>query len=329
MKIAIITDGNNELGMGHIYQSITLAFYLLNKVNENIKIFFITKSNTKIIDILKTTGCNVYSYSNDDLIFESLKKELPDKIIFDKLDVSPILAKKIKDELKSKLIIFTNLTEANRYADITVMAGMGSQFKNIYSKDALTGKVEFWGPKYWLVRQEFYEIKKDALLQKKEVKKILLIFGGSDQANLSSFVVDKLFQINSEFKITIILGAGFQNHTELNEVLSKNKFSKTEVNVIENIKNVAITMRNNDLTCVSPGLSFFESLLVGTPVLCFHQNNFQKEAWAGYIKTYDKEDINELPLLIENKNFIFPTDSFIVKMNIAQGIHEIVAEILN
>ncbi|WP_374032736.1 hypothetical protein [Bdellovibrio bacteriovorus] len=40
MKISIITDGNNNLGMGHVYQSVTLANLLKNYQTRKIEITF-------------------------------------------------------------------------------------------------------------------------------------------------------------------------------------------------------------------------------------------------------------------------------------------------
>ena len=138
MKIAIITDGNNTLGMGHVYQSVTLAGELSKKMDSQSKIFFITKSDHIVVGRLSETGFEVFQYPDDNMILNALVNQAPDRIIFDKLDVSPLLARQIKESIGCKLIIFTNLTMANQYADMTVLAGMGSNFKNVCEKDAIS-----------------------------------------------------------------------------------------------------------------------------------------------------------------------------------------------
>lgn len=326
MKIVIITDGNSSLGMGHIYQSLTLADALINTKNIHADITFITKSEKPIFDLIEKRGFKVICLENDDLIFVKLKELSPDRIIFDKLDVSPNLAKNIKEKLKIKLAIFTNLTKANDFADITVMAGMGSDFKNIYKKNSVNSNVQFWGPKYWLLRPEFYSYKAKSFTG--IINKIMLIFGGSDQANLSSNVVDELMRMDKKFSINIILGAAFSHYNELNEVIEKNVNSKSSVEITKNLVNVAETMYANDLVFVSPGLSFFEAILVSTPVLCFHQNGFQEDAWKGHIKTYDKNEISLIPSLINSNKFIFHDDKNIVEMEIGKGVTEIIYEII-
>lgn len=329
MKIVIITDGNNKLGMGHIYQSMALADMLSNKTNDKVEISFITKSDEKFIDLLTKTRHPVYHYSDDDLIFDALREERQDRIIFDKLDVSPDLARKIKEMLDAKLIIFTNLTEANQYADIAVMAGMGSNFKNIYNKNKTTGKVQFWGPKYWLFRPEFYEYKKGKTNSNDSIKNIMMIFGGADQTNLSSIVLNELLQMDLSFNITLLLGIAFEHNKELNAVFKQNELTKSTVQIIKNATNVAEIMYASNVVFTSPGLSFFESLLVGTPVLCFHQNKFQQDAWKGHIATIDKRDVHKVPSIIEKKSFIFPSDPLITSMKIGEGKNEILNEILN
>ncbi|MBS1495138.1 MAG: hypothetical protein JST55_16650 [Bacteroidetes bacterium] len=327
MKIAFITDGNNTLGMGHVYQAITLVSFL-KEAESSLQIFFLTKSDTHVIDLLKKSGCGVTYCKDDEAIFEILKKESPDRVIFDKLDVAPSLAQKIKEELKVKLVILTNLTDANKYADVTVMAGMGSNFQNIYSKDKTTGQVQFWGPKYWLLRSEFYEYTKTTN-REQPVKNIMLIFGGADQANLSTHVTDALFKSGEVYNITIVLGSAFENYDELNNVLENNKQSETKVNILKGLTEVAKTMSVQDVIFASPGLSFFEALLVGVPVLCFHQNEFQYNAWKGHIPTLDKNELEKLPSIMKNKSFIYPQDELITSMEVGKGKNEIVTEILN
>ena len=202
MQIVIITDGNSTLGMGHVYQSLTLAETLLQVKDINADITFITKSDKPIVDLIEKRGFKVICLQNDDLIFDKLKELNPDRIIFDKLDVSPDLAKNIKEKLGIKLIIFTNLTEANDYADVTVLADIGSDFENIYTTDSESGQVKFFGPKYWLLRPEFYQYQKDSNAANNPIKNIMLMFGGADPCNISSGVLNELLKMDAKFSIT-------------------------------------------------------------------------------------------------------------------------------
>lgn len=328
-KIVIITDGNNTLGLGHIYQSITLAHLLLKKTQGDVEILFFTKSKEKVLEMLRSTGCTVEYFPDDDKIFDALYHQKPQRIIFDKLDVSPELARRIKENITAKLLIFTNLTDANEYADVTLLADIGSNFKNIFKRDETTGKVHIFGPKYWLLRPEFYDLKATAKIHKNEVKEIMLIFGGSDPSNISSFVLEELLHIDSAFNILLVLGSAFEHIDELNAVLNKHKSSKSKVDIVRNMTNVGETMHKSDVVFASPGLSFFEALAVGTPVVGFHQNQLQMEVYADILPTMGIEDIHKLPSIIKNKLFLFPEDPVIAAMEIGEGKDEIIDVILN
>ena len=326
MQIVIITDGGSILGMGHVYQALTLAATLLQVEDINAKITFLTKSEKPVVDLISSRGFVVIHLQNDDLIFDKLKEFKPDRIIFDKLDVSIDLAKKIKQKLGQKLIIFTNLTDANNYADVTVMAGMGSDFKNVKEKCIIQNNVRFWGPKYWFLRPEFSEYKAKTFSGR--INKIMLIFGGADPANITSSVLDAIIKIDKKYHVNIILGSAFSHRDYLNRIIENNPRMKSSIEIKENLVNVAETMYQSDLVFTSPGLSFFESIKVTTPVLCFHQNEFQANAWRGYVKTYSGDEAHLIPQLILNNDFIFYDDVNISKMEIGNGVREIISEIL-
>lgn len=328
-KIAIITDANQDLGMGHVYQSLTIAKTISEKTSGSVKISFITKSDPEFMRIVHSESYPIQYCSDDNEIYKFLETTQFDRIVIDKLDVSPELASKIKQNLTVKLIILTNLTEANLYADVTVLADIGSNFSNVAKRDEKTGKVEFFGPKYWLLRPEFYkyaEVNKDKKTD--QVRNIMLMFGGADPSNLSTYVLDELLRMDETFNIVLVLGAAFSFHSDIQEVIYRNLTSKGKVEVLEKISNVAEIMSQSDVVFASPGLSFFEALAVGTPVLGFHQNEIQRDAYAGFLTTIDKNDIHTLPSIIENSLFIYPDSPFVKALEIGKGKNEIVDEIL-
>jgi spore coat polysaccharide biosynthesis predicted glycosyltransferase SpsG len=325
MKIDIITDGNNKLGMGHVYQVITLVRYLL-KSNPKLDINIYTKSDQAVVKLLKTTDCKVVNCVSDSDLFGCLEERKSNSIIFDKLDVSPLLAKKIKGNINSRLFIFTNLTNANDYADVTLMAGISDDFKNLCKVDESSGKIEFFGPKYWILRPEFLELR-EVNRNIGPIKRILLIFGGSDPSNFSTKVLESLFEMQTEFNISLVLGGGFNHNEKLKEVIQTNT-SLSKVDVFRSIDNIAEMMMQSDVVFASPGLTYFESLAVGTPVLGFHQNKMQEVVFDKHLPTLGLSDLSKLFDIVENKSFVFPSDLFIKNMDIGQGVKEIIDQIL-
>ena len=152
LKICFITDGGGAYGLGHVQQSTTFAQELAKVA----KINFITKSDSTIVSLINKCGFIVFQEKNDEQIYLSLATQDPDIIIFDKIDVSEQLVRSLRESLKAKIVIFTNLSEANKYADIAVLADIGSSFENQHVLDRETGTRCFYGPKYWVLRPEFH-----------------------------------------------------------------------------------------------------------------------------------------------------------------------------
>ncbi len=328
MKIAFITDGGKEIGMGHVQQSVTLAQELKKKA----EIIFLTRSNTAVINHIKKFHFNVIKKTNDIEILNYIKCLSPQWVIIDRIDVEENFAKRIQEEVSARLAIFTNITPANQYADIAVIADYGSYFRNIKFIDDKTRTFYYYGPRYWILRKDFFELKKKARVPADSIERILIIFGGSDPLNLTSAVLDVLLELNDHYLFDVVLGGGFTFMTDLNHVLRKYTNKRKEVNLYQNINNVSKVMFDADLAITSPGLSLFESLCVGTPVIAFHQNSIQKERTAqvykGFIPTLSISDICMLPDMISKRQFIYPEDTFVQNLEIGQGKEEIIDHIL-
>lgn len=320
MRIVIITDGNSEQGLGHVYQSKTLAKYLLEKGKYKPEITFLTKSDNYVADLIRKDGFVVKQFADDDGIFTFLQTVLPRIVVFDKIDVAPLLAKKIKSELNLKLVIFTNMTEANQYADISVMGTMGSNFKNRI--DQVDYGFKFYGPKYIILRPDFFSFQPKSV---NDIKNILIVFGGADPSNLTLGALDILLKSEQDFHIKVILGGANKREKEVNRLLRD--YPDSNVEILSNVSDMANLMFFSDLSLVSPGISFFESLAVGTPVLCFHQNDLQFNAWKDDIRTYDKTELPLLIRLINQRKFISSDMPNVKSMETGLGINDIVEKI--
>src|SRR5205823_6546876 len=99
---------------------------------------FLTKSDETVASMIRDSGFPVTRADTDATILANLQADTPDVIVFDKIDVDEGLARDIRGTLDSRLVIFTNLTDANKYADVAVTADIGSQFQNVNYTDETT-----------------------------------------------------------------------------------------------------------------------------------------------------------------------------------------------
>jgi len=324
LRIGIITEGGLNTGMGHVQQSLTVAQEIRNRA----EIRFLTTSGETAINYIRKAGFDTIKFQNDDEALNILLDVRPSVVIFDMLNVGEGLAREIKETLKAKLVIFTNRSAANRYADIVVSPIIGSQFKNKKFRDKITNTLYFYGPKYWVLRKEFYEFRDRGKPPKSDIGTIVLVFGGSDPSNLTSAVLEEILYWKRRFKINVILGTHFTYLDELEEVLARYSDQKDNVKIYKNASNVAELMYKADLVITSPGLSVFEALCVGTPVIAMHQNSFQEDSFKHFLSTIAKDEVGKIKNIIANADFIDPSQKYITRLEIGEGKTELIEHIL-
>ena len=129
--------------------------------------------------------------------------------------------------------------------------------KNIYS-----------GYKYVCLRDEFQMEEPKPF--SKEVKNIVIMFGGTDPSNLNRLVYDALMSQNDRFKgirFFFITGIGYDN--EANGVVT---CSKKNIFVYPNVPRVTKYLKDADLVIMGQGRSIFEAACMGVPAVVLSQN---------------------------------------------------------
>ena len=330
MKIAFVADGGLDLGMGHIYRTLSLAEELPGDSDK----IFLTKSEEHVVKKIEANGFETLRCGNDFEILANLSAIDPEVVVVDRLDIKEEFAHDIKIGTNTRLVAFENLVpESSKYCDVVVNAVLGNRFgsevKNKRFFDFKTNTLYFYGVKYLLLKDAFYKCGvKSKPSGVRSIDSIVLIFGGSDPSNLTGAVLCELLKMKWETKIDIILGYHFVYSDCVDEIMSKFVYSKNNVILHHDANNVAELMHETDLVISAPGISVFEALYVGTPVIVIHQNKWQKDGFRGYRKTLGKEDVFRIADLIENREFWSPDDDFTKGLEIGRGKNEVIHEIL-
>jgi spore coat polysaccharide biosynthesis predicted glycosyltransferase SpsG len=323
LSVVAITDGGPRLGLGHVQQAITL----MRRLQPAADVRFLTSSDETISQLIASAGFPVRRLDDDEIILAELRIADPDIVLFDKLDVSPKLARAIRETLRAALVIFTNLSDANRFAHMAVTAGIGSELRNVHYVDPEHGTRYYFGPRYWVLRPDFSRYSGLAKTLEDSVQHVLLTFGGSDPHNYSSAALEALLEMDRDITIDIILGAHFPFEKEVDEVIRRFPGKAIRVTKYRNVECVAELMRRADLVMASPGLSTFEALRVGTPVLLMPQNAMQ-QTYATLMRMVERDDLHTLAHIIERKEFTHPSEPRIQAMEIGEGIDELVEMIV-
>ena len=235
MKVSFRVDASNAIGTGHVIRCITLAKLfkergadiqficrphegnlseLIRKNNFNTKL--LSQSNT--INKEKNSGDNylnllgVSQTRDAEETIESVKNQKLDWLIIDNYALDYKWESLLSSYSKNLMVIddlpsrkhTCNLFLNHNYTKLTI-----KDYKNFLSKDS---KI-LLGPKYALLSSEYTNLRKKFLNRSNnQISNILLSLGGSDNENITSFVIDVLTE--PEFfhlKLDVVIGMNYKN----------------------------------------------------------------------------------------------------------------------
>ena len=246
-KILFAICGNKKLGLGHIYNALSIVDGL-----NGFEIIFFVESDLAFKKI-RSLGYNVKICKNN--IVQNILSYNPDMVISDRLDTSKRYINSLKSN-KIKCVNFEDLGAGAKEADIV--------FNAMYPQK-IPMENEFVGPDYFILRKEFTKEKQIKI--KNKVKKILIAFGGTDPQNLTLFVLEAIYRfcMSCNIRISILCGFGYNNYHTID------KFKN--INILMDVKNVAEIAVDSDLIFTGGGRTTFEMASLGIPTIVLTQND--------------------------------------------------------
>ena len=247
--ILFVVTGNSKVGLGHVYNTLLIANDILNhKIT-----FLVDKDSQMAYDKIASNNYSVFMQKENDIV-DDIKKINADVIINDRLDTDKNYVNSLK-ELSLKVINFEDLGDGSKSADLVINA--------IYPEKQIL-KNHYFGHKYFILRDEFiYSKQKEDI---RNVKKILITFGGVDPNNYTKKVLEVIYDYCNlnKIDITVITGFGYKEYSSLK------KFEK--INIQENVTNISKYMLEADLIFTSAGRTTYEVASIGTPAIVMAQN---------------------------------------------------------
>lgn len=257
-KIIVHPLSAKKLGTGHIYRGLTLATRLF--VDHDV--IFLFRSDQQLgINMVSTEGFQVLTYSESENPEEEIIKNNPDIVINDLLDTSKDYILKLK-QFGIRVINFEDMGDGAAYADAVINALYPGEVPqdNFYT-----------GEDYYCIREDFIGVSKKVIT--KDVKEILITYGGEDPQFLTLTTLKGILKLQEEyhFHIKIILGPAFNKHDELNNIIKELKLNE-KVSIYDSVKDMSNFMREADIIFTSAGRTMYEIATVGTPAVITAQN---------------------------------------------------------
>lgn len=247
--ILFVVTGNNNVGLGHVYNTLLIANDILNH-----DVTFLSDNKSELaFNVIKSKNFHVIIQQNDDII-DDIKLINPDVIINDRLDTSKDYMLQLKKQ-SYKVVNFEDLGIGCEEADIVINA--------IYPEKHYLPN-HYFGHDYFILRDEF--ILSELKDVKQDVKNILITFGGVDPNNYTQKVIRTInkYCIENNIKITVIAGFGYEKYGTIDEY--------PNVTIKQNISNISDYMLKADLIFTSAGRTVYEVASIGTPAIVMEQN---------------------------------------------------------
>lgn len=276
MNVTFRVDSSSKIGLGHIMRCMALADELKQKGS---RITFICRSLEG--NIIESIQHKVVVLPNNN--FQSDENSLRYLDLFQKQDAtetisslplntdflvvdSYLLNMEWHQELRNytkKIMVIDDLADRNFDCDLLLNQNLGFQEKDYRGKVPNNCKL-LLGSNYALLRSEFSEKRKQALIKRQytsKVKNILVSVGGSDINNVT---YDILQELDYRFNVVVVLGKA-SPHNELIKHYAKDK----NIKVIINANNMAELMLDADLAIGAGGSTSWERCCLGLPTLLY------------------------------------------------------------
>lgn len=256
-KIYFRADGEESLGMGHIYRCLSLADNLMGH-----DIIFFTNSEKRLgVERLLASNYSVIPIKTEEDFFDFIKKNTPDIVVNDILNTDKHYMKQLR-LLVPRIINFEDKGEGTQYADAVINALYEN--KNIQSPN----KNFYNGIQYFFIRNKFLEETPNNFHD--EVKNIIFLFGGSDPSNLTQKCYDiccsTLYSKYPNIEFHFITGFGYPYKNEIKSYEEKHIFIHNDV------KRVSTYLAKADLAVTSQGRTIYELACMGVPAIVLAQN---------------------------------------------------------
>lgn len=253
-RIILRADGYKELGMGHIYHCLTLAYNLTGQ-----ELLFVTKEQHEPgLKKLQEANMPVHTITSDEEFMEFVQEWKPDVVVNDCLNTEAVYIKELKKYVK-RVVTIEDLGSGADYADAVI---------NALYEDNTRGENYYWGADYVCLRDEFFCAVPSEF--REQVKNVVVIFGGTDPSNFTKRIYEMAKRIHKDYpeiEFHFALGVGYDqkaNQIETDETAG--------IYVEQNLKHISDLFGKADLAFTSQGRTVYELATMGVPAVVMAQN---------------------------------------------------------
>ena len=295
-RIVFHVFGSFEIGTGHIFHSLSLA----HEITDHEIILVCNEKYELAVKKIASIDYKVIASKDEERTILDLN---PDMVINDVLNTEKDFILKLKEN-GAIVVNFEDLGSGSSHADVV--------FNELHETPQKEGAHYFWGHRYLTLRDEFDNAKPNSFANR--VEEVLIMFGGTDQNNLTLETLKVILDTcqMKKIMISIVCGAGYVYLDKLTDFISKCGYDKIELH--QAIFHLSEIMERSQIAISSNGRSVYELAEMNIPsvIISHHKreltHDFAKQETGfvniGVFNENTSVDIRDaFTKLIDNKNY--------------------------
>jgi CMP-N-acetylneuraminic acid synthetase/spore coat polysaccharide biosynthesis predicted glycosyltransferase SpsG len=248
-RILLRTDAAKELGMGHVYRTLALAYAL---ARHDITIV-LSEDKPLGREFFADYPFKVDTVPDDLGFLRYARNHKADLVVLDRLDNLAEFVTLLGGFCK--VVTFEDLGDGAEVADLLVA--------DLYENPRVPNERQLTGVENAILAPSFETLNRQIPFRE-SVQEILVLFGGTDPSNLAVTALRALEAIEFAGRVTIVRGLGAE--------LVDPKAYNLRLKVLSNIKNMPAVMEQADIAISSAGRTITELSSLGIPTICMAQN---------------------------------------------------------
>ena len=277
VKVLILTEGSKDIGFGHITRCLSIyqAFE-----ERGIKPFFVIYGDSTVEGVLKGVPFKVLSWFENLTGLEEILRDT-DIAVVDSYKAPLEVYKLISKTVKVPLYI-DDFGRLDYPKGVVLNATVGAQN---FPYPRREGVKYLLGVRYIPLRRPFWDVPKRET--RKEVKNVLITFGGDDLRSMTPEVLKLLNTRFGKLKKLVVVGGGFKKETVREIELLKDQNTELFFNL--SAEGMRDLMLKADVSISAGGQTLYELARTGTPTVAVgvadnQKYNLQNWAELGFIE---------------------------------------------
>ena len=248
-RILLRTDAAKELGMGHVYRTLALAYAL---ARHDLTIV-LSKDKPLGQDFFAEYPFETKLVADDKEFVAFARQTSAELVVLDRLNNEAEVVVQLGES--SKVVTFEDLGEGAEHADLLVA--------DLYENPRVPAERQLSGVENAILAPSFESLPRKSEFNK-TVGNVLVLFGGTDPAHLADKALRALVAVGFQGRVTVVRGLGAES-------IDPDEYN-LNIELLQNVKNIPAVMERADIALSSAGRTITELSCIGVPTICMAQN---------------------------------------------------------